>query len=147
MCGIHPGKNGRDSLPLLDDIRDVKLDCVLITHFHSDHCAALPYLITWTDPDEVAAQDLHDAADADAVQVRDKGLHPQGDARQLWCGGCCAESGIDLSSTEAFGNESGSIGSQLYEEADIDRTNALIEVIGFDETKEYRGIRITCLNT
>ena len=58
-----------------------------------------------------------------------------------------ARSGIDLSSTEAFGNESGSIGSQLYEEADIDRTNALIEVIGFDETKESRGIRITCLNT
>ena len=57
-----------------------------------------------------------------------------------------ARSGIDLSSTEAFGNESGSIGSQLYEEAGIDMTNALIEVIGFDETKEYRGIRITCLN-
>ena len=38
------------------------------------------------------------------------------------------------------------IRSQLYEEVDIDRTNALIEVIGFDETKEYRGIRITCLS-
>ena len=67
-CRIHSGKNGQDSLlPLLDSIWDVKLDCVLVTHFHSDHCAALPYLITWTDPDEVAAQDLPDTADMDAV--------------------------------------------------------------------------------
>ena len=71
-CGIHPGKNGQDSFPLLDDIWDVKLDCVLITHFHSDHCAALPYLITRTGPDEVAAQGFHDPVNAGAVRVRDK---------------------------------------------------------------------------
>ena len=144
-CGIHPGKNGRDSLPLLDDIRDVKLDCVLITHFHSDHCAALPYLITRTtlgrsQPKIFMTQPtrtLYEYVTKDFIRKAMRGNFGAAAA---------ARSGIDLSSTEAFGNESGSIGSQLYEEADIDRTNALIEVIGFDETKEYRGIRITCLN-
>jgi cleavage and polyadenylation specificity factor subunit 3 len=43
-CGCHPGKEGGDSLPffdLLDNPEDV--DVILITHFHIDHCAALPY--------------------------------------------------------------------------------------------------------
>ena len=55
-----------------------------------------------------------------------------------------ARSGIDLSA--APGNESGSNGSQLYEEGDIAKTNESIEIIGFDETIEYKGIKITCLN-
>ena len=46
-----------------------------------------------------------------------------------------ARSGIDLSA--APGNESGSNGSQLYEEGDIAKTN---------ESIEYKGIKITCLN-
>lgn len=44
-CGCHPGKSGEDSLPFFDTIEDIStINLVLITHFHIDHCAALPYL-------------------------------------------------------------------------------------------------------
>ena len=46
-CGIHPAKNGYDSLPLFNsDLSDV--DLCLVTHFHLDHCGALPYLCEQT---------------------------------------------------------------------------------------------------
>lgn len=47
-CGIHPGLSGENSLPFLtnEDLDDV--DVALITHFHLDHCAALPFLLTHT---------------------------------------------------------------------------------------------------
>ena len=102
----HPGKNGRDSLPLLDDIRDVKLDCVLITHFHSDHCAALPYLITRTtlgrsQPKIFMTQPtrtLYEYVTKDFIRKA---------MRSNFGAAAAARSGIDLSSAEAFGNESG----------------------------------------
>lgn len=45
-CGSHPGREGDASLPEFDTMwpngpEDV--DLVLITHFHIDHCASLPY--------------------------------------------------------------------------------------------------------
>ena len=43
-CGCHPGREGSDSL-FFDSI-DVDIDLILITHFHIDHCAALPYFQT-----------------------------------------------------------------------------------------------------
>ncbi len=44
-CGTHPGREGNDSLPFFDAMEDaLNIDLVLITHFHIDHCAALPYL-------------------------------------------------------------------------------------------------------
>ena len=43
-CGAHPGREGNDSLPFFDSLDDPsEIDLVLITHFHIDHCAALPY--------------------------------------------------------------------------------------------------------
>ncbi|GIL46993.1 hypothetical protein Vafri_3840 [Volvox africanus] len=47
-CGIHPAYKGMDSLPLLDDIDIATVDVALITHFHLDHCAAVPYLLRKT---------------------------------------------------------------------------------------------------
>ena len=50
-CGIHPAKDGLGALPSFFneylDFADVKL--CLITHFHLDHVAGLPYLMKKTD--------------------------------------------------------------------------------------------------
>jgi len=43
-CGIHPGYDGLNGLPFLDRIEPDQIDVVLITHFHLDHVASLPYL-------------------------------------------------------------------------------------------------------
>ncbi|SCU66797.1 cleavage and polyadenylation specificity factor subunit, putative [Trypanosoma equiperdum] len=47
-CGNHPAKSGLDSLPFFDSIRCDEIDLVLITHFHLDHCGALPYFCEQT---------------------------------------------------------------------------------------------------
>jgi len=42
---MHPGVEGLGSLPFFDKIDDMEsIDVCLVTHFHIDHCAALPYL-------------------------------------------------------------------------------------------------------
>ncbi|GBG27670.1 Cleavage and polyadenylation specificity factor subunit 3 [Hondaea fermentalgiana] len=43
-CGIHPGKEGDELLPFFDRTDLSKIDICLITHFHLDHAASLPYL-------------------------------------------------------------------------------------------------------
>lgn len=43
-CGTHPGKRDETSLPYFEEIEDpADIDIILITHFHIDHSAALPY--------------------------------------------------------------------------------------------------------
>lgn len=48
-CGIHPAHRGIASLPYFDEIDPSSLDLILITHFHLDHSAALPYFLSKTD--------------------------------------------------------------------------------------------------
>lgn len=49
-CGCHPGREGNDSLPFFDALDSPEeVDLILITHFHIDHCAALPYFTERTD--------------------------------------------------------------------------------------------------
>jgi cleavage and polyadenylation specificity factor subunit 3 len=42
--GIHPGYDGLSGLPYLDRVELDEIDVLLITHFHLDHAASLPYL-------------------------------------------------------------------------------------------------------
>eukprot|EP00584_Thalassiosira_punctigera_P005734 CAMPEP_0172534282 /NCGR_PEP_ID=MMETSP1067-20121228/6709_1 /TAXON_ID=265564 ORGANISM="Thalassiosira punctigera, Strain Tpunct2005C2" /NCGR_SAMPLE_ID=MMETSP1067 /ASSEMBLY_ACC=CAM_ASM_000444 /LENGTH=653 /DNA_ID=CAMNT_0013319059 /DNA_START=73 /DNA_END=2030 /DNA_ORIENTATION=- len=42
-CGIHPGYDGMAGLPFFDRVDPESVDVVLITHFHLDHAASLPY--------------------------------------------------------------------------------------------------------
>ncbi|KAI6229993.1 hypothetical protein M3Y99_01107700 [Aphelenchoides fujianensis] len=47
-CGIHPGMHDVAALPFVDMIDAESLDLLLITHFHLDHCGALPWLLNKT---------------------------------------------------------------------------------------------------
>ena len=42
--GIHPGYEGMGGLPFLDRVDPETIDVLLVTHFHLDHIASLPYL-------------------------------------------------------------------------------------------------------
>ena len=44
-CGIHPGFSGMNALPFFDEIDLDSVDVMLVTHFHLDHCAAVPYVV------------------------------------------------------------------------------------------------------
>ena len=43
-CGVHPAFTGMAQLPYLDEIDTANVDLLLVTHFHMDHCGALPFL-------------------------------------------------------------------------------------------------------
>jgi cleavage and polyadenylation specificity factor subunit 3 len=48
-CGVHPAYPGMSGLPFFDEIKDAsKIDLLLISHFHLDHAAALPYFLEKT---------------------------------------------------------------------------------------------------
>ena len=44
VCNSHPGYEGLTGLPYLDNIDPSEIDILLVTHFHLDHAASLPYL-------------------------------------------------------------------------------------------------------
>ena len=47
-CGIHPAYAGMSALPFFDEIDPASVDVVLITHFHLDHAAGLPFFMEKT---------------------------------------------------------------------------------------------------
>ena len=47
-CGIHPTDNDFSSLPFFDKIDPSKIDLLLVTHFHLDHCGSVPYFLEKT---------------------------------------------------------------------------------------------------
>ncbi|XP_065321633.1 cleavage and polyadenylation specificity factor subunit 3-like isoform X2 [Gordionus sp. m RMFG-2023] len=47
-CGIHPGLMGMDALPYVDFIDADEIDLLLVSHFHLDHCGALPWFLEKT---------------------------------------------------------------------------------------------------
>lgn len=46
--GVHPGLSGMNSLPFFDEYDLSKVDILLISHFHLDHAASLPYVMQQT---------------------------------------------------------------------------------------------------
>lgn len=48
-AGLHPAYVGVSSLPFFDEIDPKEVDLLLVTHFHLDHAAALPYFLQKTE--------------------------------------------------------------------------------------------------
>jgi Predicted exonuclease of the beta-lactamase fold involved in RNA processing len=47
-AGIHPALSGHSSFPFYDEYDLSKIDVLLISHFHLDHAASLPYVMQHT---------------------------------------------------------------------------------------------------
>jgi len=47
-CGIHPAHRGAAAMPFFDAVDLEKIDLLLLTHFHLDHAACLPYFLEKT---------------------------------------------------------------------------------------------------
>src|SRR6267154_1292959 len=46
-AGIHPKREGRESLPLFDRVKNEELDAIAISHCHHDHVGALPVAVRY----------------------------------------------------------------------------------------------------
>ncbi|KAL4199315.1 hypothetical protein AMTRI_Chr03g144320 [Amborella trichopoda] len=113
-CGIHPAYSGMAALPYFDEIDPSTIDVLLVTHFHLDHAASLPYFLEKTTfKGRVfmthATKAIYRLILSDYVKV-----------------------------------SKGSVEDMLYNEQDIIQSMDKIEVIDFHQTLEVNGIRFWC---
>lgn len=113
-CGVHPAYSGISSLPFFDYIEAQEIDLVLITHYHLDHAAGLPFLMERTNLNPKArvfmtqpTRAIYKALLSDFVRV----------------------------SRNAPGEES------LYTEDDVNRTMSRIEVADYHAEVNVKGIK------
>lgn len=114
--GMHPGLNGMDSLPFVDMIDPEEMDLLLVSHFHLDHCGALPWFLKNT-----------------SFKGRCFMTHATKAIYRWLLADCIKVSNI---STEAT----------LYTEADLQASMDKIETINFHEEKEVGGVKFWCYN-
>ncbi|KAL9244623.1 hypothetical protein vseg_018384 [Gypsophila vaccaria] len=113
-CGIHPGYSGMAALPYFDEIDPSKIDVILITHFHLDHAASLPYFLEKT-----------------TFKGRVFMTHATKAIYRLLLSDYVKVSKV-------------SVEDMLFDEQDILRSMDKIEVIDFHQTLEVNGIRFWC---
>lgn len=113
-CGIHPGIVGLAGLPYLDFTEPDKVDLLLVTHFHLDHCGGLPWFLQKT-PFKGRVFMTHATK-----------------AIYRWL----------LSDYIKVSNLSTE--NQLYTESDLEDSMARIETINFHEEKVVEGIKFWC---
>ncbi|KAJ2636226.1 endoribonuclease ysh1 [Coemansia sp. RSA 1286] len=117
-CGLHAGRSGQGSLPYFDEIDPSTVDVLLITHFHTDHAAAVPFYLEKT-----------------SFKGRTFMTRPtKGVFRWL------ASDYIRVTNT------SNAEASALYTEADLISAHAKIEEIDIHQQMEINGIKFTAFN-
>lgn len=116
-CGIHPGMTGVDALPFVDYVDCEELDLLLVTHFHLDHCGAVPWLLEKT-----------------AFRGRCFMTHATKAIYRMLIG--------DYLKVSKYGGQNDT--RMLYNEEDLEKSMEKIEVIDFHEQKEVNGIKFWC---
>ncbi|KAH0356738.1 Metallo-hydrolase/oxidoreductase, partial [Aureobasidium melanogenum] len=116
-AGAHPAYDGLASLPFYDEFDLSTVDILLITHFHLDHAASLPYVMAKTN-----------------FKGRVFMTHPT-KAIYKWL----MQDSVRVQNTHASAEQP----TQLYTEADVLSTLPMIQTIAFHTTHTHAGIRIT----
>lgn len=115
-CGIHPAYDGMLGLPFFDEIEASEIDILLISHFHLDHAAALPYFLKETD-----------------FKGRVFMTHPTKSIYKL-----ILQDYVKVSSISAD--------DALYDEQDLLKSMDRIEAINYHEVVHHKGIKFWCYN-
>ena len=126
-CGIHPGRSGLDALPFLDTVDLSTVDLLLVSHFHIDHAAGVPYLTEKTGFKgrifmTHATRAVMRLLLSDYIR-----LLPSGDGRKQ--GG------------EGSGGRDG-----LYDETDLANCCDKVELVDFHQVVEHNGIKFWSYN-
>jgi cleavage and polyadenylation specificity factor subunit 3 len=121
-CGIHPGYDGMNGLPFLDRVEPDLIDVLLITHFHLDHAAALPYLTERT-----------------SFRGRIFMTHPTKAVIRLLLGDY-------LRLMQMKNNSTAENSDILYTESELQACVDKIELIDFHQTVTVGGLSFHCLN-
>lgn len=124
-AGVHPAHTGISALPFYDDYDLSKVDILLISHFHLDHAASLPFVMQHTEfRGRVfmtgATKAIYRYLLSDFVKV----------------------TSISGSNNFSGGSGSGSSGA-LYTDEDLRLSFERIETVDYHSTIECDGIRFT----
>eukprot|EP00033_Pygsuia_biforma_P001316 GCRY01001491.1.p1 GENE.GCRY01001491.1~~GCRY01001491.1.p1 ORF type:complete len:791 (-),score=254.73 GCRY01001491.1:213-2585(-) len=115
-CGIHPAYQGLASLPYFDEIDPAEVDLLLVSHFHMDHCGAVPYFLFKT-----------------PFKGRVFMTHP-------------TKAIYKLLLADYIKISHGDDEDKLYTEKDIVKSMDKIEQINYHQVLEHNGIRFWCYN-
>lgn len=113
-AGVHPAYDGLASLPFYDEYDLSKVDILLISHFHLDHAASLPYVMQHT-----------------SFNGRVFMTHPTKAIYRWILGDFVRVSGAPESV------------KPLYSAQDLEESFARIETVDFHSTMEVSGIKFT----
>ncbi|GAB4848124.1 Cleavage and polyadenylation specificity factor subunit 3-I [Ancistrocladus abbreviatus] len=113
-CGIHPAYSGMAALPYFDEIDPSTIDVLLVTHYHLDHAASLPFFLEKT-----------------TFKGRVFMTHATKAIYRLMLSDYVKVSKV-------------SVEDMLYDEQDILLSMDRIEAIDFHQTLEVNGIRFWC---
>ncbi|KAF2717283.1 hypothetical protein K431DRAFT_288664 [Polychaeton citri CBS 116435] len=120
-AGVHPAYEGFATLPFYDEFDLSTVDVLLITHFHMDHAASLPYVLAKTNF-------------AGKVYM----THPTKAFYKH-----IMQDSVRVQNTYASSNGTDGSVAQLYNEQDLLTTLPLIQTISFNTTHTHNGIRFT----
>ncbi|KAK4989846.1 endoribonuclease ysh1 [Elasticomyces elasticus] len=118
-AGIHPAYDGLAALPFYDEFDLSTVDLLLITHFHMDHAASLPYVLAKTN-----------------FKGRVFMTHPT-KAIYKWL----MQDSVRVQNTHTSSEQV----PPLFTESDILSTLPLITTISYHTTHTHAGIRVTPL--
>ncbi|SIO73291.1 cleavage and polyadenylation specificity factor subunit 3 [Babesia microti strain RI] len=130
-CGLHPALSGVGALPVFEAISIEKVNLCLVTHFHLDHCGAVPYLvgktsfkgtIVMTEPTRVICRLMW--ADYEKMGKTLQGQTKIGE--------------------EGYAMDELITGSGLFNSEDVKKAFEMIRTIDFHEEIEIDGIKLTC---
>ncbi|CAI4035189.1 hypothetical protein SMKI_12G3350 [Saccharomyces mikatae IFO 1815] len=123
-AGIHPAYQGLASLPFYDEFDLSKIDILLISHFHLDHAASLPYVMQRTN-----------------FQGRVFMTHPT-KAIYRWLL-------RDFVRVTSIGSSSSSMGTKdegLFSDEDLVDSFDKIETVDYHSTVDVNGIKFTAFH-
>ncbi|KAF2485640.1 beta-lactamase-like protein [Neohortaea acidophila] len=124
-AGIHPAYDGLAALPFYDEFDLSTVDVLLVTHFHMDHAASLPYVLAKTN-----------------FQGRVYMTHPTKAIYKWLMQDSVRVQNTHIATTAGTSGTDGYV-SQLFNEADIISTLPMINTISFNTTHTHNGIKFT----
>ncbi|GBE62443.1 cleavage and polyadenylation specifity factor [Babesia ovata] len=142
-CGLHPALSGVGALPVFEAIDLSKVDVCLITHFHLDHCGAVPYLLSKTAFKGRILMTYATKAICHLLWADYARMEQMQTVKSIF------DRTGPKNDQEASDQKEGLMdelicGSGLYSFEDVEYALEKIETIDFHEEKDIGGIKISC---
>ncbi|XP_061385325.1 uncharacterized protein LOC133320744 [Danaus plexippus] len=152
-CGIHLAHAGVGALPIFDAADVSKIDLCLVTHFHLDHCGALPYFaskttfkgrILMSEPTKAIAKLLWTDYAFMSKNLNQPGFSQQSSLKRTGSN----QMNSMISTNSAVSEYMNSLETFLFDAEDIAKTYDKCEIINFGQTLKFTdcGISVTCLS-